>query len=176
VTWIGGLEALFSWSPPGAPEPVITLGGSPYRLTGITGLSSLGDSEANADPRVGSVGETPRLSQRRGRTVVYEGRIIASGLLELREAETALREAFDDQSVEGHMQVAAHPDNVELADQSAKYFNARALNVDIIDQQATRTWTRNFVVGLRLSDPRLYDVEEERHELSIVNTKSVYSF
>jgi hypothetical protein len=175
MTWIGGIEALHSFTPPGASEPAITLGQGAYRITGIQGLSSLGESEANSDARVGGVGEVARLSQRRGRTVAYEGRIIASSLLELRNAEFELREAFDDDSGEGRMEIAAHPDNAELAGEPPKYYEARALSCDISDQQTSKSFTRSFVIGLRMGTPRVYDVDETSDELAIAKTKTANS-
>lgn len=186
MTYIGGIEALHSWTPPGASEPAVVLGeitdvkGLPlfprFKLTRITGLTSLGESEDNRDKRVRSIGEIARLSKRRGRSIVYEGEIIANGLLQLREAESMLREAFADQTSEGRMDLAAHPDNKELAGQSAKFFEARALNVDIIDAQASKRYSRPFVVGLRTSDPRVFDEASETHTVEATTTNSKYTF
>jgi hypothetical protein len=170
MTWIGGIEALHSFTPPSASEPAITLGQLPYRLTGISGLSSLGESEANSDPIVGGIGERGRLSQRRSKTVAYEGRIIASSMLELRNAESALRTAFGDDSAEGRIDITAHPDNAELAGETPKFYEARALNCDIYDSQSTKSFTRSFVVGVRAGDPRVWDAEPQSVDLSISKT------
>lgn len=176
MTYIPGIEGLHRWTPPGAGEPAVTLGEGLYRITGITGLSSLGDSEDNRDLRVGGVGEVARLSERRGKTVVYEGKIKAGSLLELREAETALRAAFADQSAEGRMDLSAHPDNTELEGQTAKFLEARALNCDIIDQQTSKKWERPFVIGLRMSDPRVFDEQEEAHSVTLSKMNAAVEF
>jgi hypothetical protein len=170
MTYIGGIEALHGWRPPGASEPAVTLGEGPYRIIEITGLSSLGDSEDNRDLLVGAVGERARPSERRGKTVAYVGRIEAETLLELREAEAALRAAFADETAEGRMDLAAHPDNVELAGQTPKFYEARALNCDIPDVQATKRFWRPFVIGLRAGDPRVWDAETGSVDLSVSHT------
>jgi hypothetical protein len=175
VTWIGGIEALHSFTPPGASEPAITLGQAPYRLTGISGLSSLGESEANSDPIVGGIGERARLSQRRSKTVAYEGRIVASSMLELRNAESALRAAFGDDSAEGRIDITAHPDNAELAGETPKYFGARALSCDIYDSQSTKSFTRSFVVGVRAGDPRVFE-EGAVHIVDLTESVTRYTF
>lgn len=157
MTYIPGIEGLHSWTPPGAIEPAVTIGEGVYKLRGISGLGSLGDPEENAAAIVGGIGENLYPDDRRGKTVAYEGRIDADSLLELREAEATLRAAFANRRGLGRMDLVAHPDNVELAGQSPKFFEAQAMNCDIADQQATKRWSRNFVIGVRLGDPRIFE-------------------
>ncbi len=174
MTYIPGIEGLHSWTPPGAAKPAVTLGEGVYKLRGIVGLGSLGDIEENADAIVGGIGENQHPDERRGKTVVYEGRIDADSLLELREAETALRAAFADRSALGHMDLAAHPDNVELAGQTPKFFEAKAMNCDVADQQASKRWSRNFVIGFRLGDPRVFDGESAVHTVETAEALKAY--
>ena len=175
MTYIPGIEGLHAWTPPGASEPAVVLGEAPYLLKGIVGLESLGDSEDNSDLKVGAVGENDRRSERRGKTVVYEGRIVAdpdssTPLLDMREAAAALRAAFADLTTLGRMDMSAHPDNVELAGTTPKFLEARALNVDIPDQQATKQFERPFVIGLRMKDPRVFEEAAVVHSVETTET------
>ena len=182
---IGGIEALHSWTPPGALTPAITLGAvkAPttgeliwprYKLSRVSGLHSLGDPQDSRDLLVGRVGEIARLSKRRGKTVVYEGTIHARNLLELRTAEQDLRAAFFDLDLEGRMDVAWHEDNVEFAAVTPKFYEARALACEIIDEQGSKRFDRAFVVSLRMSDPRYFDEESESDEAAISSTNTTY--
>jgi hypothetical protein len=174
---IAGLEGIHAWSPPGAIEPAIALGrthddsGDPiwprFKLLRITGLGSKGEQEENADRPVGRPGEISRLSMRRGKSVVYEGELQARSLLALREAEEAFRAAFEDGTTLGRMDVTWHPLLTEFAAVPAKFYEARALTADIIDQQAATTWSRPYVVGLRNLDRRYFDEATEVHSVEI---------
>lgn len=170
MTYIPGIEGLHSWTPAGASEPALTLGEGVYRIIGIIGLESLGDTEENADALVGAPGERQRPDQRRGKTVVYEGRIEAETKKEMREAASALRAAFADRSAPGRMDLAVHPDDEELAGVSPKFLEAKVMNCDIPDQQATKRWSRKFVIGLRAGDPRVWEESGESGEASLEAT------
>jgi hypothetical protein len=182
---IGGIEALHFWTPPGALTPAITLGAvkAPttgvliwprYKLTRVSGLHSLGDPQDNRDLLVGRIGEISRLSKRRGKTVVYEGTITARNLLELRTAEQDLRAAFFDLDFEGRMDVAWHEDNAEFAAIAPKFYEARPLACEVIDEQGSAHFNRPFVLSLRMSDPRYFDEESESDVATVTNTNTIY--
>lgn len=183
---IAKIEGIHAWTPPGASEAAIELGRTHdddgdaiwprFKLLRITGLGSVGEPEDNRDRPVGRGNEIARLSKRRGKTVVYEGRVEARSLLELREAEALFSAAFDGEDTEGRMDVSWHPLLTDFAAVPTKFYDARALTADIIDVQGTVThWNRPFVVGLRMGDRRYFS-EEKSAIASIVKTATVYDF
>lgn len=183
---IGGVEALWAWTPPGAEEAAIELGRQvdsegadvwpKYTLDSISGAHSLSEGEDNATPNVGRRGETPRLSQSRGKTVAIEGKIKARTLLELREAEAVLRETFANRRSEGRFDVTWHPLMTAFSEVPAKFFEARALSCDIVDQQDSQKWERLYVVTLRNHDGRYFDEETETYSVEIANTNEAAEF
>lgn len=170
MTYVGGIEALHSFTRPGETEPAITLGKGLFRLLEITGLGSIGEVELNSDARVGAIGENIRPSDERGKSLAYVGRIMATSLLELREAEAELRGALAGWRREGRIDIAPHPDNVELAGQAPKFYEAKVVSCDVIDKQATKSWNRNFVIGLRMGDPRVFEEGDEAYAAEITET------
>lgn len=183
---IAGIEGIHSWRPPGELEPVLSLGlirdletnievWPRYRIREINGLSSLADPQDNRENAVGRLGEIARLSKRRGKTVVYTGRIEARGARELREAETDLRAAFAVLDTEGRMIAAWHPANTEFADLEPRFFDARPLACEIVDVQDGQQFFRPFVVSMRMSDPRYFDDSTEISEtLTVTSTNTSY--
>ena len=168
---IGGVEALHSWIPPGETVPVISLGllrslstGAEvwprYKLNRISGLKDLADPQDVRDNKVGADGETTRLSRRRGKTVVYEGTLQARGLREMREAESALSQAFADMKTEGKMTVSWHPHNYDFNDLGERYFYGKPLTCVIIDVQERHRYFRPFVLSLRMSESVYYDQDD----------------
>lgn len=141
-----------------------------FKVTRVSGLMNLGDAEDKADLPVRRIGELSRLSFRRGKTVTYEGRVEARSLRQLREAEATFREAFADESREGRMDVTPHPLNEDFFGVPAKFYTARALGCDIIDQQGSNSYRRPFVAALRLHDPLYYDVTPESGTITTVKT------
>ena len=178
---IPGLEGRFAWTPAGEEEPAVTLGllrddegrevWPRYRIRNIGGLMGGGDPEDNRDAPPGRLGEIARLSQRRGKSVTFSGAIQARTLLELREAEADLRAAFAAMT-EGRMDATWHPSNTEFDAVPPKFFEARALTCEVVDVQEAQGWERAFVIGLRMGDPRYFDEETERHEVSIRETNT----
>jgi hypothetical protein len=127
-----------------------------YALKTVSGLHSLGEAEDNRDPAVGRIGEITRASEGRGKLVTYEGWIQARSLLSLRQADAAMREAFSERDGEGRMDVTWHPLNEEFAAESAKFYEARVLGLDIVDVQENMRYERRFLLVLRMSDPRYF--------------------
>lgn len=147
-----------------------------YQLKLISGLHSLGDPEDRRDSPVRREGEIPRLSYRRGKTVTYEGLIKARTLLQMRQAEESLRTAFASEEREGRMDVAPHPLNPEFVGIPRKYYEGRSLGVEIIDQQNTPNFWRQFMVAVRLSDAKFYEAEGEVDSIVTVKTDLEVSF
>lgn len=172
-----GIEARHAWTPAGASEPAVVLnkireGGKVwprYVLHRVTGLGSLGEPEDLRRARVGAIGEIAEPSLRRGRTVTYEGDVLARSLLELREAEQALRDAFASLE-EGRMDVTPHPENGELSALVPVYFEARPLTCEIADVQESKDWRRPFVIALRQGDPRHFESDQDSHSAEITTT------
>lgn len=103
-----------------------------YDLEDIGGLMSTGESGDRRDVKVGAQGEIPRRGRRRGKTISYTGKTKATSLASLRAAESALTQAFDDQTAEGLMVVTPHP----LYDTTPgvyRYFSAKSLMCEIDD-------------------------------------------
>lgn len=183
---IAGIEGIHAWTPPGAEGAAIELGrikddeGTPvwprFELVRVTGPGSLGEPEDNRDRPPGAAREIIRHSERRGKSIAYEGTLKARDVFELRQAEEEFRAAFDDLEGEGRMDVSWHPLLAAFAEVPPKFFEARALTADIVDTQDTRNFERPFVVGLRASDRRYFDEESEVHSVTIVNSATTYDF
>ncbi len=167
-----GIEGRHAWIPPGEDDPVIVLnkpvndaGNADvwpcFKVRRVTGLYSLGDPQDVRDNRVGADGEIPRMSRRRGKTVVYEGTIKARTRLELLTARDTLIAAFNDMTGEGTMVGSWHPLNTEFDGEDPRYFKARALTCEVIDEQTTTKHERPFVLSLRMSDAKFYMLDDD---------------
>lgn len=161
---IGKLEARHAWSGGVTLNRKVDDAGVAvwprYELQRIGGLGSLGDIDDQRRDRIGRRGELPLPALRRGKTVTYEGEILARTLLELRTAEQALLAAFDPVTYagaqEGRMDVTAHPDAVGLLPGLARFFRGRPLSCSVEESQGKPDWRRGFAVALRMADPRVY--------------------
>lgn len=123
-----------------------------HRLSRIGGLSGTGESGDIRDLRVGSEGEIPRRSFRRGKTITYEGDTIALTRQSLRSAEAAIRLAMARQGDEGFVVVQPHPTYDASGD--FRYYSARALTAEIDDVaispfRRSRGHQSKFVIALR---------------------------
>jgi len=165
-----GIDGEHRWYPPGSGDVAVILNqkfdtdGTTriwpwFKVTRVTGLWSLGDPQDVRDNRVGADGEIPRLSRRRGKTVVYEGVIKARSRLELIECRDELAAAFEDMTGEGTMVGSWHGENEDLGGEDARYFRGRALTCDVVDEQTSQKHERPFVVSIRLSDPNFFIVD-----------------
>lgn len=185
MTILGGVEAIHKWTPPEAGAVAIEVGRvysdvgkvvwPHYKLKTITGLHSLGTGENNQDPRPGAIGTSPRLSQAREKMVTYEGWIRARTIVSLREAEAKLRSAFNKRSTEGRMDVIWHPLNTTFAAQVPKFYEARSLGVEIVDNQDSNRFQRRFVIALCMSDPRYFE-DKVVAEAVVANTNTSVDF
>lgn len=178
---IAGIEGIHAWTPPGAGAALIELGRKlddsggkvwpRYEIVRISGLTSTGEPEDNRDRPPGRALEISRRSQRRGKTVTYEGLIKARTLIQLREAEAALRAAFDALATEGRMDVSWHPLYAAAESIPPKFYEARALTCEIAEVQEGERWDRSYVVGLRMGDRRYFDAEIHTASASITETE-----
>lgn len=154
-----GLEARHVWEllpsfPLNGPNFTIPV----IRLDRIGGMYSLGEIEDLRASRTGAIGEIVYPSLMRGKTVTYEGRVIGTTLQTMRQWITLLRNAFTDTVNERRMTI--HPD--PLYGTGDFYFMARPMAFECDEEQiyaATRRpsgFQRNFILTLRMSDPRFY--------------------
>lgn len=136
--------------------------GMPYvDLDRITGLFSLPEADDLRDPRVGANGEVIYPSFTRGKTITYEGRLIAAneGIYGFR---WFMLGAFaNNQSNEGQMVITPHP----AWGGGGWGFNARVLALDIDDEVTVESlqalpspYQLNFVLSLRMRDNNIYQV------------------
>lgn len=131
--------------------------GSHIKLDRITGLHGLGDADDFRQPAEGRTGEVVYPSAQRGRTIVYEGRIIGSTLPGLRQLTANLRRA----AAETRERSEGSITSVDPAATSVGFgTSVRVTALDIDDVQAfgpTRLpypWIRPFTMALRAHDPR----------------------
>lgn len=126
-----------------------------YRIRSIGGLGSLGEREDHRDAASGRLGEIPRRSVRRGKTLTYSGVIVADTLPMLRDAEGALMAAF----------AATGPQRMDILTPQdpavpAMFFWAESMACDVVDQHTLdgiySEWQRDYVIALRMADPRVY--------------------
>ena len=159
-----GLEAVHQWEHgvPGQP-PVLRLNDRKvwprYVLRGpIGGLHSGPDREQSTDPRLGRIGSAGRPVKLGAKSVSYSGTVYGRTLAELRLARMALLTAFSVQTART-MRVLPDPD---YAGGTEHVYSATVLACDCDDTQVlapTATpsaFGREFVVGLRMDDPRTY--------------------
>lgn len=132
-----------------------------YRLRRISGLHATPDFDPISDNATGRIGEISRFQSRRGKTINYEGEVVAQSLAGLRTATGDLIAAFAGTD-ELQMDVEPHPDYAG-SDLLARRFSARPLDVGVEDDQTSiapfktsRGYERPFSVSLRMSDPRFY--------------------
>lgn len=183
---IWGKSGRHAWTPPsGTPTAIINRllddAGDPlfprFKCDKITGLQSLGEPADRADSRVGAIGEIPRRSYRRGKTITYEGWIqdrTETGVLEFAED---LRAAFADTSHEGRMDVTKHPLRVAPGD-VAKYFLGTPLALEIDDNRpraANGLFELAAVLAIRNHDGR-YFADLTGETATITNTNTDYTF
>lgn len=128
------------------------------KLQRITGWHSLPEADDNRDPLTGRIGEIVYRSFPRGKSVSYEGDIIAINAQQLRRFGNQMRSAFSDRSNEHTMQVVPDADYGSTIWE----YNARTVSFDMddevtIDHLAVPTeYQQHFILTLRLSDPRYY--------------------
>lgn len=125
-------------------------------LDRITGLHGLGDADDFRQPAEGRSGEVIYPSAARGRTMVYEGRIVGSTLQNLRLKVNALREV----AAETRERIAGSITIVDPLSTSEGYgTSVRTLALDVDEVQAfgpthlPYVWVRPFSLTVRAHDP-----------------------
>lgn len=131
--------------------------GSHIKLDRITGLHGLGDADDFRQAAEGRTGEVVYPSAQRGRSIIYEGRIIGATLPDLRQLTANLRRA----AAETRERTTGSLTIVDPAATTVGYgASVRCMALDIDDVQSfgpTRLpypWIRPFTLGLRAHDPR----------------------
>lgn len=149
-----GIETTHTWNAyPGGPSVMLNLKSDPWiRVTKITGLHSLPDVQDLRQQHAARRGEVVLPSYPRGKTLVYEGKVLALTLDSLRQTSTFMRKAFAERNVEGYM---------NLGGDVAWSYGARVMELEQDDEQLTgenSVWPyqRPFTLGLRMSDARFY--------------------
>lgn len=154
---LAGLEAVHSWddlivlNEPALPR---------VKLDKISGLFGTPDFVAQQDPMMGRIGELPRFSVKRGRTISYEGRVMGRSRVELRQLLTLMGLAFA-RTDERKMTVTTNP----ALGGDAYTFEGRVLDYQSIESQdvgphgPTLGWQRPFTLAIRCADPRYYALD-----------------
>jgi hypothetical protein len=167
VILVPGLEARHTW------DGVVTLNDPDvwpqYRLKRIDGLHSLADVEDHRDAATARRGEIERRAVRRGKTMVYVGRIVGRSIPELEMAGAALRHAFEP-VVRKQMVITPHPSFAPVLLPGVQYgpltFEARPLGLEIPEElvtprgRASYGYERPFTLNLRMPDPRFYQTTQ----------------
>lgn len=127
------------------------------KIDKIAGIHALGDADDFREPSLGRTGEVVYPSAQRGKTLVYEGRVIATTLPLLRQQAAILRRVAAEtrERYEGSMVIT------DPAVGGEGYATAiRCIQLEMDDEQylgPTRLpspYQRKFTLGVRMHDPR----------------------
>ena len=157
-----GLEATHRWEHGLTVLPALTLnarGAWPRFLLGkINGLHSAPGRESSPLNRVGKIGTTATPDRLQSKSVVYEGVLFGRTLAEARLGRLQLLTAFSVQTART-MRVTPHED---YAGGTEHVYTAVPQTIDCDDDQGRSPtaqptpFGREFVLSLRLDDPRTY--------------------
>jgi len=158
-----GLEGIHNLN--GLLDINVQTGWPRIELDRITGLHSLPEVDDNREPAYARSGERTYLGFIRGKTIVYEGRVLARDLWTLRSLSHELRQACNRvggsaRTTEGFVVVRPHP---TIGGNSHRY-DGRFLSFEMDDEQTVgndampTAYQRGFVLTIRQSDPRYYIV------------------
>lgn len=127
------------------------------KIDRITGIHALGDADDFREPAEGRVGEVVYPSAQRGKTMVYEGRVVGLTLPQMRQQAANLRRA----AAETRERVTGSITSVDPADTGEGYaIDVRCIALDMDDVQAfgpshlPSAYVRPFSLGVRAHDPR----------------------
>jgi len=158
------IEAIHQWNNGSPLPPAINNQGNTYpptlpyvRLDGITGWRSLPESDDFRAPRTNADGEVTYPGRLLGKTVVYEGRVMARDMESLRSTMAGLTRGFGNMSTNGTMTVTPYA----WIGGPVWTFTARVLS---FDADRDFEWNRalyvpfrhSFQLNLRMADPRFY--------------------
>jgi hypothetical protein len=150
-----------------------------FKLEGIPGLRSLPDFDPIQDAATGRIGEVPRLGERRGKSITYEGVLQALTLLSFREM-SALMPSHLASTDELKWIAAPHPSDPNKTVLPTRFFHARTVEATVSEtwHEHMRTKERGFIapfsVVLRLSDPRYYHGDEKVYQSSTLATTTAW--
>lgn len=133
-----------------------TAGGLPHvNVDNIAGLFSLPDFDDLRDPRVGASGEVLYPSFTRGKTITYDGRLIAVDTESLNAYRWSMLNSFAERSNEGTMKITPHL----LWGTGGWSYKARVLALEIDEEIITDSLTVqpspyqvHFILSLRMRD------------------------
>lgn len=124
-------------------------------LDRITGLFSLPEVEDKRDPKIADDDEVVYPSFTRGKTVTYEGRLLAADGDQLPGYRWTMLQAFADQSNEGYMKISPH---ASWGSGTWRYY-ARVLACDIDDEifvtnleRVPTAYQVKFILSLRMKN------------------------
>lgn len=136
-----------------------TQGGLPrIQLDRITGIHALPEADDNREPKYGQGGEQVYPSLTRGKTIIYEGRILGADLPQMRAMMHSLRHAASRGRL-GETSIVVRPGGFGGVTHS---YDARVLALESDDEQTLgleampTAYQRGFVLTVRQSDPRYY--------------------
>lgn len=154
----GGLWEVHKWNNSLELNTELTAGEDRYWVRTINGLHSLPDRADSTSPKVGRIGENLFPTSPLGKTVTYNGEIQASSTVTMRAMRTAMLAAFADTTTYGTMDLISQYEPVYPAvdNSPTARFYARVLQLEIAEEQTSSRFTREFLLGLRLIDPRIY--------------------
>lgn len=127
-----------------------------WKVDQIDGLQSAADPEDVRDLVVGRPQEVPRRSFRRGKTIVYTGRVKGRTLDELEDGIEAARLAWFDEQYDGLLELYSPGYDYanRLSDTRYRLLYAKAINLDVVGQvSGPGLHVRSFVAAVRTSYP-----------------------
>lgn len=162
----GGLWEVLKWNDDLELNTEVDAGEDVYWLESITpGFGSLPDRPDRTTPKVDRIGENFRPVSPSGITRVLKGEIWAHDTDSLREMRTDLATAFAPTDSYGTMDLIPQ---VPMGDTSpTARFYAVTLYLDIPEEITSYEFRREFTLGLRQIDPRVYYLGLQVDETSI---------
>jgi hypothetical protein len=129
----------------------------------IGNWGALGDREDRRSPRRGMIGEQALRAILLGKTLSPKGRVQAPSRQLLVRAVREFQAAMNDDQ-EQRFELWPHPDYGSIG----HYFHAATLALDGLDDDQTNyspqslptPWQRDFTLSIRLSDPRMYVIDD----------------
>lgn len=142
------------------------LGDAWIKIDNIPGLHALGDADNFAEPAEGRIGDLFYPGEERGKTVIYEGRVVGQTLKDVRELGSIFRRVAAESRRQrlGSMTIV-DPDNTGEG-YALEQLRCTAFDMDdaqLRTDRAVYRWQRPFVLTVRIADPRAvwYPVAED---------------
>jgi hypothetical protein len=160
-----GLMAAHTWNTVINLNTDVSYGYPRYVARTITDFYSAPEADDNKEPRTARRGELPLPSSERGKTIQYEGEIIALTATELVRMANMMRSAFRERSFLGQMRITPHP----TFGGPTWFYMARTVDCKVDDEivaeslQAVKQYKLKYAVSLRQFDPRFYVEPQVEH-------------